>query len=59
AAYGGERPDVAGVYGDQFRDAGFGVSVTDLPAGTYDLALFPWSTARDGFLPATVVRIQQ
>ena len=57
AAYGGDRPDVAAVYGDQFHYSGFGVSVTGLPPGTYDLALFPWSTARDGFLSATVARI--
>jgi hypothetical protein len=57
AAYGGDRPDVAGVFGDQFRQSGFGVTITDLPPGTYDLALFPWSIARGGFLPATVVRV--
>ncbi len=57
AAYGGDRPDVAAVFGNQFRQSGFGVSATDLPPGTYDLALFPWSVARGGFLPATVVRV--
>ena len=57
AAYGGARPDVAGVYGAQFLDSGFGIVVTGLPPGTYDLALFPWSTAHNGFLSATVARL--
>ena len=57
AAYGGARPDVAGVYGAQFLTSGFGIVVTGLPPGTYDLALFPWSTAHDGFLSATVARL--
>src|SRR5262249_55485923 len=57
AAYGGDRPDVGAVYGEQFRASGYGLFVTDLPPGTYDLALFPWSLARGAFLPATVVRV--
>jgi hypothetical protein len=57
AAYGGTRPDVAEVFGDRFRDSGFGVRVQGLPPGTYDLALFPWSTARQAWLPAKLVPI--
>jgi hypothetical protein len=57
AAYGGDRPDVGEVYGDQFRASGYGLFVTGLPPGTYDLALFPWSVARGDFLNAAVVRI--
>ena len=57
AAYGGDRPDVAAVFGDQFRYSGFGITLDDLPPGTYDLALFPFSIARNGFLPATVVQV--
>jgi hypothetical protein len=59
AAYGGERPDVAGVYGDRFQRSGFGLRVNDLPPGTYDLAVFAWSDARRAWLPATVVRISR
>jgi hypothetical protein len=58
AAYGGDRPDVAAIYGDRFRNAGFGIDITGLPPGTYDLALFPWSTVRGGFAAATIVRIE-
>jgi hypothetical protein len=57
ATYGGIRPDVAAIHGDRFRESGYGLIVTDLPPGTYDLAVFAWSTARQGFLPATVVRV--
>jgi hypothetical protein len=53
----GSRSDVAAVYGDQFRDSGYGLIVDDLPPGAYDLAVFGWSTAKRGFLPAKVVRI--
>jgi hypothetical protein len=51
------RPDVAAIHGEQFRDAGFGLAVQGLTPGHYDLAVFPWSTARGDFLPAQVVRI--
>ena len=57
AAYGGTRPDVAAVFGDRFRDAGFGLRVQGLPPGEYDLALFAWSTARHAWLPAKLVPI--
>jgi hypothetical protein len=57
AAYGGARPDVAATFGDRFRDAGYGLRIDGLPAGTYDLALFPWSAAKGGWLPAKLVPI--
>ncbi len=57
AAYGGARPDVASVYGDQFRDAGFGLTVQGLLPGNYDIAVFPWSSVTGRFMPATVVRL--
>jgi hypothetical protein len=53
----GVRPDVAAIYGDQFRESGYGLIVNDLPPGTYDLAVFGWSNAKRGFLPAQVARI--
>ena len=56
-AYGGARPDVAAVHGDQFKESGFGLIVQGLPAGDYDLALFAWSTETMGFLAPTVVRV--
>jgi photosystem II stability/assembly factor-like uncharacterized protein len=56
-AYGGERPDVAAVYGERYRRSGFGISVASLPPGQYDLAVFAWSHARGDFLPASVRRV--
>ena len=57
AAYGGARPDVAGVYGDQFLESGFGLVVSGLVPGNYDLAVFPWSSETADFLPARTVRL--
>ncbi len=57
ASYGGTRPDVAAVHGDQFRDSGFGLYVQGLIPGNYDVAVFAWSTELGDFLPARVVRL--
>jgi hypothetical protein len=56
-AYGGARPDVAAIYGDRFALSGYGIVVDTLPPGQYDVAVFAWSTAKDGFVPAKVVRV--
>jgi Viral BACON domain len=56
-AYGGVRPDVAAVHGDQFRDTGFGLVVQGLPHGNYDLAVFPWSAVSGAFAPPKIVRV--
>lgn len=57
AAYGGSRPDVAAVFGDRFRDSGFGLRVEGLPPGAYDLAIFAWSSAHHAWLPAKLVSV--
>jgi len=57
AVYGGGRPDVAGVYGSQFEQSGYAITVSGLAPGTYDLAVFAYSTVRAGFVPAKVVRV--
>jgi hypothetical protein len=57
AAYGGERPDVAAVHGERFRATGYGIRVRGLEPGTYDLAIFAWSSSKHGWLPAKVVRV--
>jgi hypothetical protein len=57
AIYGGARPDVAAVYGDRFGNAGYGLIVNGLPPGTYDLAVFAFSTVVNNFTPANVVRV--
>jgi hypothetical protein len=58
ASYGGERPDVAAVYGDRFRATGYGLRVEGLAPGSYDLAIFAWSSAKHAWLPAKVVRVE-
>ena len=57
AGFGGARPDVAAIYGDRFRDTGYGITVPRLAAGTYDLAVFAYSTVRGTFLAARMVRV--
>jgi hypothetical protein len=56
-AYGGNRPDVGAIYGDRFSASGYGLVVDGLETGTYDIAVFAWSTARGGFVPAKTVRV--
>ena len=57
ASYGAPRPDVAAVHGERFRDSGFGLVVQGLPQGSYDLAVFAWSTGKGDFAPAKAVRL--
>jgi hypothetical protein len=57
AFYGGARPDVGAVYGDRFGTSGYGIIVNSLPPGTYDLAVFAYSTVVNNFTPAKVVRV--
>jgi hypothetical protein len=57
ATYGGERPDVGAIFGDQFTESGYGIRVRGLEPGTYDLAVFAWSTVQNRFVPAKVVRV--
>ena len=56
-SYGGARPDVAAVYGEPFRNSGFGLVVQGLTHGEYDLAVFAWSSEAADFVPAKVVRV--
>jgi hypothetical protein len=51
------RPDVAAAYGDQFKDAGYQLSVNGLTPGDYDVAVFAWARRQAEFLPASVVRV--
>jgi hypothetical protein len=57
AIFGNARPDVAAVYGDRFKESGYGMIVQTLAAGTYDIAVFAYSTVSNGFAPAKVVRV--
>ncbi len=56
-ALGGVRPDVAAVHGDQFFASGFGLALQGLIPGTYDLAVFPWSSVTGGFAPPSIVQV--
>jgi hypothetical protein len=51
------RPDVGTVFGEQFAPSGYGISIDGLVPGTYDLAVFAWSSVKGGFVPAKVVRV--
>jgi hypothetical protein len=57
AAARGARSDVAAVYGDEFLGSGYGLFVSSLPPGTYDLAVFASSALTGGFAPAKLVRV--
>ncbi len=57
ASHGGHRPDVAAIFGDRFARSGFDLVAPGLAPGTYDVAVFAWSTARNDFVPAQVVRV--
>ena len=54
---GGVRLDVAAVHGDQFREAGFALTVQGLIPGTYDLVVFPWSNVTGGFAQPRSVHV--
>jgi hypothetical protein len=55
--YGVARPDLGGIFGAQFTNAGFDLTVTTLPPGTYDLALFSQSSVTGTFNAVRVVRV--
>jgi uncharacterized delta-60 repeat protein len=57
ALVGKARADVAAVYGERFKESGYEMIVQTLPPGTYDLAVFAYSTVQNGFVRAKVVRV--
>jgi hypothetical protein len=57
ADYGGNRPDVGAIFGEQFRPSGYGARFDALPPGDYDLAVFAYSTVVRAFVPARTVRV--
>lgn len=57
ANYGSVRADVAEIYGARFTNTGYGITVQGLRPGTYDLAVFAFSTIRGGFAPAKTLRV--
>jgi hypothetical protein len=59
AACGGLRPDVAATFGERYLRSGYSLTVDHLDPGTYDIAVFAWSTLRREFAPARVVRVRR
>jgi hypothetical protein len=57
AAYGGARRDVGAFYGSRFTRSGFGIPLHGLAPGTYDLAVFAYSTVTGRFAPAKTARV--
>jgi hypothetical protein len=55
--YGSARPDVGGVFGARFTNSGYGLNVSGLGAGTYDLAVYGRSTVTGTFNQVRVVRV--
>ena len=49
ASYGGTRSDIGSFFGSGFARSGFGVLVTGLPTGTYDLRAFAHSPVTGAF----------
>ena len=57
AEYGGVRPDVAALYGERFARSGYGIGLHGLAPGTYDLAVFGYSSVTGRFGPAKTTRV--
>jgi hypothetical protein len=57
AAYGDARPDIGALFGDQFTDASFSLTVNNLAPGAYDIVVYPHSAVTGGFHGAQVVRV--
>jgi hypothetical protein len=60
ASYGAARPDIAGIFGAQFRNSGYQRTVTGLTPGKYVLGVYAHSTVSNGFsmvktVPITVI----
>ncbi len=55
AGYGGTRPDVAAAFGAQFSGSGFGLTISGLPPGVYQLTVFARSRLTGTFNNARAV----
>jgi hypothetical protein len=59
ASYGGQRPDVAGLYGGQFLASGFTAQLPAEAAGSYLLAVYAHSNLVDNWgVAQTVIQVQ-
>jgi hypothetical protein len=57
AALGGQRPDVAAVYGAACGSAGWSLTVAGLAPGEYDVVAYVWLTRTGRFEDARRVRV--
>ncbi len=57
ASLGGSRPDVAAAFGPNAQQSGFGLNVSGLTSGLYDIAVFMHSTIAGTFNDVQVVRV--
>ena len=57
ATLGGARPDVGALFGPSYANSGYGLAVSGLASGTWDLAVFPFAAGASGFGDARVVRV--
>jgi hypothetical protein len=57
AQHGGTRPDVGAAFGARFSRSGFGLAVTGMPPGTYDIVVYAHSEATGTFNQAQAVRV--
>ncbi len=57
ASYGGARPDVGGLYGTQFTNSGFGLTVSGLASGVHQLVAFMHSTVTGTFALSKAVTV--
>jgi hypothetical protein len=54
----GARPDVGAAFGARFARSGFGLRVTGLPPGDYDIVVYAHSVASGSFNQAQGVRVK-
>jgi hypothetical protein len=56
-SYGGARPDVGAAFGAQFTNSGFGLTISGLAPGPYQLLLYPHSTVSGLFHHVRIVPV--
>jgi len=57
ATLGGQRTDVANAFGARFSNAGYNLMAPAVPAGTYDIVVYPHSAVSGAFTGAKLVRV--
>ena len=57
ATYGGARPDVGAVFGNQFTSSGYNLMVSGLTPGVYQIAVFEHSEVTGTFNDALAVTV--